>query len=161
MSRRKRKQKKLIINAKTSNLEVVIGEVEKESVSLHFGQSYKLEFDTSQDWAGFVKYIVQLNPSEQISLFLKPILQQGDLIQWDDGAIGLVLNVSLDKEALSGVSRVEFFGENEDEEAWIYTIKWNDRKELTSLKHSALKESKYNNGKKRWKLLSRAELDEE
>ena len=132
-----KKQKKLIINAKTSNLEVVIGEVESETVSLDFGQSYHLQFDSIRDWERFVKYIVQLKPTEQISSFLKPVLQQGDLIQWEDEAIGLVLDVSLDENALGDVSRVRFFGDDDmdGEETWVYSIKWNDRREISFLKH--------------------------
>ena len=85
------KRKKLIINANSSQLEVIVGEVEDENVTISFGQSYTITFDSRRDWEGFVKYIVQLSPTEKINSLLKPVLQSGDLIQWDDGAIGLSL----------------------------------------------------------------------
>jgi hypothetical protein len=153
------KRKKLIINADSSQLEVIVGEVENEKVTISFGQSYKIAFDTQQDWKGFVKYIVQLSPTEKINSILKPLLQSGDLIQWDDGAIGLVAKVFLNKDAPRDISRVKFFGEQEDM-LWLYSVKWNDRNELSIISHDSLMPRKFDKHV-RWKLLSRVRTEDE
>lgn len=149
----KQKKKKLIINANSSQLEVIIGEVKNEKVSLFLGQSCSISFDTQEDWESFVKYIVQLSPTEKIDSFLKPLLHVGDLVQWEDGALGLVIKVFLDKNAPNDISRVKFFGEQE-ETLWLYSIKWNDRNEISILSHEALTPRKFDK-RIRWKLLSR------
>jgi len=153
------KRKKLIINANSSQLEVIVGEVEDENVTISFGQSYTITFDSRRDWEGFVKYIVQLSPTEKINSLLKPVLQSGDLIQWDDGAIGLVAKVFLNKDAPKDISRVKFFGEQEDM-LWSYSIKWNDRAELSVLSHESLMPRKFDKHV-RWKLLSRVRTEDE
>lgn len=153
------KRKKLVINASSSQLEVVVGEVKGKDVTISFGQSYTLAFDSQQDWEGFVKYIVQLFPTEKINSLLKPVLQTGDLIQWDDGAIGLVAQVFLDKDAPKDISRVHFFGEHEDM-LWLYSVKWDDRAELSILSHESLMPRK-SDKHARWKLLSRVRTKDE
>ena len=149
----KKKRKKLIVNADSDQLEVVIGEIENEKVSLHFARSYSITFDSEDDWEAFVKYIVQLNPTKKIGSMLKPVLQAGDLIQWDDGAIGLVVSVFLDENMPDTMSRIKFFGER-DQMLWLYSIKWNDRNEISVVTHEALLPRKFDKHT-RWKLLSR------
>ena len=155
----KKKRKKLIINADTDQLEVITGDVEKEKVSLHFGASYSIAFESREDWEVFVKYIVQLSPTNVLNSILKPLLQPGDLIQWDDGAIGLVVKVFLDEDIPDTMSRIKFFGEP-DKSLWLYSVKWTDRNEISLLTHDALRPRKFDNHT-RWKLLSRVRTEDE